>query len=74
MALQWTTRQAGVLKGNLSGVANKISVKGISGNAIMTTPESAVDTVNIILDIGGKAMVADEELTYDQTNGVINNG
>jgi len=74
MAWQWTTKQAGVLQAQLNGVANTITLKGISGNAIMTTPENVVNTVNTILNIGGKSVVVSDKLNYDQSNGVIENG
>ena len=73
MAWQWTTKQAGVLQGELNGTSNTITLKGISGNAIMTSPNNVVDTVNIILDIGGKSMVVSNKLNYDQSNGVMDN-
>ena len=73
MAWQWQSSTNGTLKGELNGTTNTISVKGISGNAITTSPENTVETVNIILDIGGKALVVSDKLTYDNKQGAVYN-
>ena len=73
MAWTWSTGGAGTLKGQLQNDTKTISVKGISGNAITSTPEATVSTVNIILDIAGKSMIVNNKLQYDNSEGVINN-
>lgn len=73
MSWSWNTNRVGKLKGNLSNSTKLTTLNGISGNAITTTPDNTVNTVNIILDIGGKAMTVNENLVYDRSEGAINN-
>lgn len=71
MAWNWQSSSHGTLKGELNGSAKTISLKGISGNAITTSPQNTVDQVNIILDIAGKSIVVSEELQYNNTEGAV---
>lgn len=71
MAWTWQTATEGNLKGELSGTSKTLTLKGISGNAITTSPQNTVDTVNIILDIAGKSMVVSNKLEYSNTEGAI---
>ena len=78
MAWNWNTAPVGTVKGTSSeSTAEKkktLSVRGISGNAILNTPETTVSVINTILAIGGKSIIVDGELTYNHDNEVINNG
>jgi len=73
MAWQWQSSTQGTLRGQLNGSDSTISVKGISGNAVTTAPQNTVDQINIILDIGGKTMIVNDKLEYNNTEGAIEN-
>lgn len=73
MAWTWNTKRVGTLKGNLTNESKLTSIMGISGNATTTSPQNTVDTINIILGIGGKELVVNEKLAYDHSEGAINN-
>lgn len=74
MAWQWNQAPVGKITGNLTGLTNTLTVNGISGNAIINPPQTTVDKINIILDIGGKSLAVTEKLKYNSDNEVINNG
>lgn len=74
MAWQWQSSTNGKLTGTLNGTSKTLSLNGISGNAITTSPQNTVDLVNIVLDIGGKALVVDDKLKYNNTEGAVDNG
>ena len=77
MAWNWNTAPVGTIKGTSSESTplkkKTLSVRGISGNAILNTPETTVSNVNQILAIGGKSIIVDAELMYNHDNEVINN-
>lgn len=73
MAWTWNTQRVGKLKGNLTNETRLTTVDGISGNAVLSSPEATVAKANIILDIGGKALVVNEKLVYDHSEGAIQN-
>lgn len=77
MAWNWNSAPIGTLRGTDSTSTatskKKFNIQGISGNAILSTPESTVATVNKILNIGGKEMLVDKELTYNMDNEVVQN-
>ena len=77
MAWTWNTAPVGTVKGTSSestpAKKKTLSVRGISGNAILNTPDTTVATINEVLAIGGKSIIVDEELMYNHDNEVINN-
>lgn len=73
MAWAWNTQRVGKLKGTMNDDTRTTTVDGISGNAILSTPQETAAKVNVILDIGGKAIQVNEKLIYDHSEGVVNN-
>ena len=77
MAWNWNTAPVGTVKGTSSestpAKKKTLSVRGISGNAILNTPETTVATINEVLGIGGKSIIVDSELMYNHDNEVVNN-
>ena len=77
MAWNWNSAPIGTLRGtsadSTAETKKRLNIQGISANAITSTPEQTVATVNKILAIGGKEMLVDKELTYNMDNEVINN-
>lgn len=69
---QWQMKSAGTLRGKLTD-GSILSIGGISGNAVQKTPAQTVDLVNQILDIGNKAIVVDNNLSYSLANEVYEN-
>lgn len=73
MAWTWQSAASGKLTGTINGTSKTMSLNGISGNAITTSPQNTVDTVNIILNIGGKALVVDDKLAYNNSQEAVDN-
>ena len=73
MAWAWNTQRVGKLKGTMNDDTRITTVDGISGNAILSTPQETAAKVNVILDIGGKAIQVNNKLVYDHSEGVVNN-
>lgn len=77
MAWNWNTAPVGTIRGTSSESSplkkKTLSVRGVSGNAILNTPETTVTTVNELLAIGGKSIIVDENLMYNHDNEVISN-
>ena len=71
MALVWSDEKVGTLKGRSSSSDSTLSVVGIGNSILQSSPSQSVATVNILLDLGGKAMVADINLKYDLKKGVV---
>lgn len=71
MALMWYTQATGTLKGK-EAVKDNISLAGINKNITNFSPNAIVTQVNKILDIGGKSLLASEQLTFDCRMGVYN--
>ena len=77
MAWNWNTAPVGTIKGTSTESTESkkvtLSVRGISGNAILNPPETTVATINNVLAIGGKSIVVDNDLTYNHDNEVVSN-
>ena len=68
MALAFNTKPVATIKAR-STEGNYISVTGCTTAEI--TPAYAADQINKILDIGGKAVVADSHMTRSQFEEVV---
>ncbi len=68
MALAFNTKPVATLKGKMSD-GSSFSVPGITTDNI--TPDHAANQVNKLYDIGGKAVVADMNMSRSQVEEVV---
>ena len=71
MAWEFANMNVATIKGNNSD-GDKITVAGVTTANI--TPTFAAEQINKILDIGGKAIIIDEEMTRTQVEEAQDNG
>lgn len=70
MALAFNNKPVATIKAKAADGTEIITISGVTTAA--TTPENAATQINKILDIGGRAIVADENMTRIRTEEAVN--
>lgn len=71
MALVFIKKPVGTLKARLTGTTTTVSVPGVT--TADTTPDNAATQVNKLFALGGKTIVADDNMEILEKKEAVNN-
>ena len=72
MAWEFFTTPTATIKAKSANSTDIITIKGVTTASI--TPTAAAQQINKLLNIGGKAIVADSNMTRTQIEEAVDNG